>query len=479
MTNASHVPDMKPSPSAAATSEAAAEPRPLWRSESAHEIARRVGAGMAAPGAIPRLAIDAARREQWRGAFWYLDEAGAADTVAVLERRAESRGNLGPLAGVPVAVKDSIDVCGCPSTGGLRGRARVAAVDSEVVRRVRQAGGVPIGKTAMDPLGWSTRGRAPGYPECLSPVGRGLSPGGSSAGSAVAVATGLVPLALGTDLAGSVRIPASYCGVVGLKPPARGVPSRGCLGIARGFDVAGVLARSVDDCVLAFEAIARHAVPRPRRRLAVALLEDLMEESDAEVAGVCSDALARAGDSEVDVERMSLGWRPQGYGRVLAYELATTWGPRIGRFPQCFPDEVIESAERGRHVSEQRYQEALLDLRRAAQRLRRRLANYHAVAAPTVPTAVPGAGEDDLGASIRFTRIFSALGWCAISLPCGVDAAGRPVGLQIAGPADKLPGVVAVARAVERSCAYPGTTRWPFVRPKYYDSEKAHGGGAG
>jgi aspartyl-tRNA(Asn)/glutamyl-tRNA(Gln) amidotransferase subunit A len=288
-----------------------------------------------------------------------------------------------------------------------------------------------------------------------------------------------VPLALGTDLAGSVRIPASYCGVVGLKPAARAVPTRGCLGIARGFDVAGVIARSVDDCVLAFEAISRHAVPQPGRPLSVALLEDLLEESEPDVASVCSDALARLEGAEMEVGRTSLGWRPQGYGRVLAYELATTWGPRIGRSPQCFPDEVIESAERGRHVSEQRYQEALLDLRRAAQRLRRRLKGYDAVAAPTVPTAVPGAGQDDLGASIRFTRIFSALGWCAISLPCGADAAGRPVGLQIAGPADKLGGVVAVARAVERSVAYVADSRWPFVRPKYYDSEQASEGGEG
>lgn len=466
---------MRPSTGAPAGAETARGPAPLWRSESARLIAERVRAGLAEPGRIPRLALDAARREQWRGAFWHLDDAGASASVAQLDRAAAARGHLGPLAGVPVAVKDSLDVRDCPSTFGLLGRARVASLDSEVVRRVRQAGGVPVGKTAMDPLGWSTRGRAPGYPDCLSPIGHGLSPGGSSSGSAVAVAAGLVPLALGTDLAGSVRIPASYCGVVGLKPPSRALPSRGCLRIARGFDVAGVIARSVDDSVLAFEVTARRALGPPPRRLRLARLDDLMAESEPEVASVCGHALARLDAARLEVDAISLGWRPEGYGRVLAYELARAWGERIRRSPQCFPADVIESVERGRHVTEQRYQEALLGLRRAAQRLRRRLSGYDAVAAPTVPTAVPGAGEEDLAASIRFTRIFSALGWGAISLPCGFDGGGRPVGLQIAGPAAKLPGVVGVARALELACAAP---RGP-IRPRYCDTGPASGGGEG
>src|SRR5205085_11651682 len=123
--------------------------------------------------------------------------------------------------------------------------------DAAAVRLLETAGAVAIGKTAMDPLGWSTHGQAEGFPPCRNPIDPRLSPGGSSSGSAVAVAAGIVPLGLGTDTAGSLRIPAAFCGIVALKPASDQVPAEGCLPLAPSFDTIGVLGRSVRDCAAA------------------------------------------------------------------------------------------------------------------------------------------------------------------------------------------------------------------------------------
>ena len=196
------------------------------------------------------------------GAFWRLDREGATRQAERVQRAADD--GL-PLAGTPVAVKDLLDVKGLPTTAGVRGDHPAARADAEAVRRLRIAGAVPIGKTAMDPLGCTTGGQAPGFPPCVNPVDERLSPGGSSSGSAVAVAAGVVPLAIGTDTAGSIRVPAAYTGVVGFKPARTAVPRRGCVRVMPGFDAIGVLARSVSECVAGYGALAagkRAARPR-------------------------------------------------------------------------------------------------------------------------------------------------------------------------------------------------------------------------
>ena len=126
---------------------------------------------------------------------------------------------LGPLGGVPVAVKDNYEVAGVPSTLGLAAPlARAPSTDAEAVARLRGAGAIVIGTTAMDQLAWSMNGTAPDRPELENPAAPGRVTGGSSGGSAAAVAAGIVPVALGSDTAGSVRVPAAWCGVLGFKP---------------------------------------------------------------------------------------------------------------------------------------------------------------------------------------------------------------------------------------------------------------------
>jgi Asp-tRNA(Asn)/Glu-tRNA(Gln) amidotransferase A subunit family amidase len=397
-------------------------------------------------------ALAAAESRADLGAFWALDAERAPRAAAELDR---ARGRRGPLAGTPVAVKDLYDVAGLPTTAGLPGEAEPAASDAELVRRLRAAGAVPIGKTAMDPLGASTGGQAPGFPACLNPLDPALSPGGSSSGSAVAVAAGIVPLALGSDTAGSVRVPAAYCAVVGVKPARGWLPSGGAVRAMPGFDAPGLLATSVEDCVRALTALsARRPGPAPRGRLRVALLADLLEASEADVAGACERAGALlSGERGVELREARLEWRADGFGAALAYELAETWGERVDAEPSRFSELIRGTVEFGRGGGRARHDAAVASLSAARRSLARRFAGFHAVMCPTVPAPAPDRDAESVRVSTAFTRLFNALNWHAISLPAGRDGDGRPMAVQLAAPPPRLAHALALARRLEQALA--------------------------
>jgi aspartyl-tRNA(Asn)/glutamyl-tRNA(Gln) amidotransferase subunit A len=317
------------------------------------------------------------------------------------------------------------------------------------VQRLEAAGAIAIGKTAMDPLAWTTHGQAEGFPPCLNPVDPALSPGGSSSGSAVAVAAGIVPLALGSDTGGSIRIPASYCGVVGLKPAFGAVSLDGCLPLSSSCDTVGVLATSVRDCALAYDVL----VGRPQTSVGeaapdepVAVLSDLFEASEPAVADVCSRALEQSG---AHVEEVTLGWWAPQLGLLYAVEFEAAWGAEAEADPSRFTDEMLTTFERARAIPKQRYDEVRAEMAAARDELGRRLSGFSALISPTVPVPVPSMEEEDVATSTRFTRIFNALGWPALSVPCGRDQRGAPVGLHIAS-ARGIDDALRVASLVER-----------------------------
>jgi Asp-tRNA(Asn)/Glu-tRNA(Gln) amidotransferase A subunit family amidase len=361
----------------------------------------------------------------------------------------------GPLAGIPFVVKDNFDLAGLPTTGGLAGPHPPATSDAQAVISLRRAGAVPIAKTAMDPLAWTTGGQAPGFGPCLNPVGAGLSPGGSSSGSAVAVAAGIAPLGLGSDTAGSVRIPASYCGVVGLKLAPDATSLEGCLPLAPSFDSAGVLARTVAECRVAYQALttpaaaaagtgtattASTATTAPR----VALLSDLFEAAEPAVRDPLMRVVSRLEAAGTVIERLSLDYWAPGLGLALAVEFAHAWSARRQAEPDRLPPEIVGSIDRALTVAPARYRQHLADLRQARIALTARLGGYDGLLCPTVPTAVPTVVTETVQTSTRFTRIFNALGWPAISVPVATDAEGRPVGMQIANAGD-VPALLAIA----------------------------------
>jgi aspartyl-tRNA(Asn)/glutamyl-tRNA(Gln) amidotransferase subunit A len=393
------------------------------------------------------LALADERRDL--GAFWALDRDRALAAAEALDAGRE-RGAAGPLAGVPVAVKDLFDQAGLPTSAGLPGAWPAARRDAAAVRRLRGAGAVPLGKTAMDPLGCTTGGQAEGFAPCVNPLDPALSPGGSSAGSAVAVAAGIVPIALGSDTAGSIRVPAAYCGVVGLKPVRRAVSRRGAVAVMPGFDTPGVLADSVAGCVRGYAALRGQAPLRSvSGPLRVGLLGDLLDESEAPVAEACRAALARLHPGETDVAEVALDWRPRGLGAAFAYELAQSWGARADREPERFPRLVHETIEFGRRSGPEAHGRALSEFAAARSRLRRRLRGFDVLACPTVPVPAPRREAETVAVSTRFTRVFNALDWPAVSVPVDAVDGGAPVAIQLAGVPSRLDAVIEAARRLE------------------------------
>jgi Asp-tRNA(Asn)/Glu-tRNA(Gln) amidotransferase A subunit family amidase len=190
------------------------------------------------------------------GAVWELDADGAREGARSLADRATRGEDVGPLAGTVCGWKDCFDVAGLHATGGAPWLAAAGPVtrSAGVVKRMEAAGAVSLGKLAMTQLAWGMMGQTPGRPTCRNPHDPERVPGGSSSGSAVAVATAIVDHAPGTDAGGSVRYPAAACGVVGFKPTYGTVPLDGCMPYAPSFDTGGSIARSVA------EAALQHAV---------------------------------------------------------------------------------------------------------------------------------------------------------------------------------------------------------------------------
>jgi Asp-tRNA(Asn)/Glu-tRNA(Gln) amidotransferase A subunit family amidase len=370
------------------------------------------------------------------GAFWALvpDETLAA--ASELD---------GPLAGATVAVKDCFDVAGLPTTCGVAREWPAAQVDSEAVRRLRRAGAVPLGKAAMDQLAWSTFALAPGFPDCRNPLDPRLTPGGSSCGPAAAVAGGLARLGLGTDDAGSIRVPAACCGVVGLMPPPGWISLDGAASFAPSFDRGGLLARSLEDCVTATEAIAGLRVPAPREgSVRVALIEDLVELADPVVAAAVEEAaraLAATGAELVGV-RLELQ-PPPGMGKVLATELNGAWGDRVRAEPELYDDEVKASIAYAERLSDEDRASARRQLGEGRGRLERRLAGCSVALSPTLPwPAPPQDGHPSIAEMTSCTRPFNALGWAALSLP---SEPATPIGIQLAAPAAELGSLLRLA----------------------------------
>jgi aspartyl-tRNA(Asn)/glutamyl-tRNA(Gln) amidotransferase subunit A len=425
--------------------------------QDAVAVAGEVAAGERTAAEVVAAALTAARERAGLGAFWSLSTERALARAAELDARIAASTPRLPLAGVPLAVKDNFDMAGQPTTGGLRGERPPADADAAAVRLLERAGAVAIGKTAMDPLAFSTHGQADGFPPCVNPIDPRLSPGGSSAGSAVAVAAGIALLGLGTDTAGSLRIPAAFCGLVALKPSSGDVAADGCLPLARTFDTIGVLGTSVRACAQAHGVLARRPLPggalgaESTVPAPVGVLVDLFEAADPSVATACERVLQGLKTSGMPLEDLRLDWWAPGFGLLLAAEFAEAWATSAAQEPERFPRRILSAIERARAIDRDRHDEVRAELMAARSGLSLRLDRFAGLLSPTVPVPVPAVEQEEVETSTRFTRIFNALDWPALSVPCGVDDRGRPVAMQVASARD-LSLAVRVAASVER-CA--------------------------
>jgi aspartyl-tRNA(Asn)/glutamyl-tRNA(Gln) amidotransferase subunit A len=367
-------------------------------------------------------------------------ELNAVITVCADEALARARAGVsGRLAGVPLLVKDLIDTAGVRTTyASAIYRDHVPARSAPTVVALEAEGAIVVAKANADEFAWGTCGQNVHYGDTLNPVAPDRVAGGSSSGNAAALAAGMVPLALGTDTGGSVRMPAAACGVVGLKPAVGALSTEGVFPLAASFDTVGPMARTVGECALAHAVLTATEVPEPRLRgLRMGVLTahpDLgpaTTEAPRDERALAHAETLRALGADVDEVTLPV---PEGdtwavfYADAAAAHAATfpsrrdEYGPAIRAKLEHAATVTAAQADAGR---------------RALRAWRERAAREPAVDLVVSPTLgldeLPRAGVDELGVRLPFsayTRTFSYLGWPAIAIG-DLQLAGRDAAVVI------------------------------------------------
>jgi aspartyl-tRNA(Asn)/glutamyl-tRNA(Gln) amidotransferase subunit A len=412
-------------------------------------------------------AID--RHDPWTNAFIRVsaEEARAAAKAADEERA--SGVDRGPLHGIPISLKDLIDVAGEPTTAASWVlKDRVPSRDAPVVTRLREAGAVLIGKVNLHEFAFGTTSEDSAFGAVKHPRDAARSPGGSSGGSAVAVATGMGLASIGTDTGGSIRIPSAACGIVGLKPGFGEVPTQGVVPLSFSLDTVGPLTRTVQDAAWLWSALTAHSLDRlpvhEISKLRFGRLGGYFSLAAGEVRAAFEGALEDLRLRGAAVTEKLLTSAPivaQTYVNVVLPEAAAWHAPYLETRSADYTAGVRARIESGRGVAAVDYlraRAARTTLRAAVDAL---LADCDALVLPTLPIVAPliGATEVTLdndggerlpirAVMLRDTQLFNLTGHPAISLP--LRTAGLPVGLQLVGPRDGTARLLEVAAAVER-----------------------------
>jgi aspartyl-tRNA(Asn)/glutamyl-tRNA(Gln) amidotransferase subunit A len=451
----------------------------------AADIAERVREGASTAVETTAAVLARIRKQQPRLNCFItvLTDQALAQAQAVDGDRAAGRAQ-GALAGVPIAIKDIVDVAGTVTTAGAHRRLHhLAAADAAVTARLRAAGAVIIGKTGLHEFAYGVTNQNPHFGPVRNAWDPARIPGGSSGGSAVAVSAGLCAAAVGTDTGGSIRIPAALCGVVGLKPTYGRVPVDGIVPLSWSLDHAGPLTRTVRDAALLFQVMAGPAGSGPRpitrgegdlRGVRVGVPRVFFwERLESEVAQMAEAALGVLRDLGADVADCELPYAASAgpaAAVVMSAEATAFHEPRLRASPEVYGDDVRTRLERGMFLSAADF---VLGLR-ARRFLRREFARAFEAAdvlvTPTTQAAAArieedphAAPESSLAMSVqltRFTNPFNVTGFPALSVPCGFTRDGLPVGLQFVGPPGGEAEVLRAGEAYERAAGW-GTRRPP------------------
>jgi aspartyl-tRNA(Asn)/glutamyl-tRNA(Gln) amidotransferase subunit A len=376
----------------------------------------------------------------------------------------------GALAGIPIALKDLFHVRGLPTTGGSKAFAGfVPDFDSAVTRKLNAAGAVLMGKTGLHECAYGITSNNPHFGAIHNPWDLARIPGGSSGGSGAAVAAGMVFAAMGTDTGGSIRIPASYCGTVGLKPTFGLVSKTGVMPLGFSLDHMGPLTRTVRDAALLLDAITGHGtyLPAPDaslKGLRIGWPESFFfERVQPDVAAAVNRAarLAEEAGAQVIKVRVPDIQAINTVGRVILLCEASSV---LGRKPlEAFGPDVRLLVEQGLLIPATDY----IDAQRVRRMMRQAFAaiweQVDCLITPATPISAPPIGatevtiagetEDVRMASTRFARAVNVLGDPAISIPCGLDEQGLPIGLQIVSKAFSEAELLRIAAGFEEVLA--------------------------
>jgi aspartyl-tRNA(Asn)/glutamyl-tRNA(Gln) amidotransferase subunit A len=458
------------------------------------------------------------QREPTVRAFLHVDEAGALEQARAIDARRRKGDVVGALAGLPVAVKDVLCVRGQPTTCGSKMLAAFRPpYDATVITKLRAAGAVLLGKTNMDEFAMGSSTENSAFQVTRNPWDLERTPGGSSGGSAAAVAAGEAPLALGTDTGGSIRQPAALCGIAGLKPSYGRVSRYGLVAFASSLDQVGPFAHDVTGLALLLEVIAGHdpmdstSVDRPVPEYRRALDEPLKPLTigvpreyftgglDAEVGEAVRAALAEYERLGATVKEVSLPASPYAvatyylvataeassnlarydgvqYGhraKDVNAEIAEKYGRLVAMYCRTrgegFCREVKRRIMLGTYALSEGYMDAYylkaLKVRRLIKDdFDRAFAGCDVLAGPTSPTPAFKLGEkaDDplaMYLSDIYTISANLAGICGVSVPCGFTKGGLPIGLQLQAAPFEEEKLLRAARMYERA------TDWHTRRP--------------
>lgn len=420
--------------------------------------------------ALVESALEASVKAAPINAFASIQAESALMQADEADRLLDSGEASHPLCGVPMAIKDNMDQAGVVCAAGSRAyRRRVSDQDAEAVKRLRKAGVVILGRTNMHELADGVTSQSPLHGQVMNPWKAGYHPGGSSGGSAAAVAAGIVPAALGTDTGGSIRIPASLCGVTGLKPSSGLVPTGGVMPLSTTLDHVGPLALRVRDVAMVMSALVEQdqadrflsACDTLPGRMRIGVLQGFRIEPDLEVARLFEEALfvLEFMSAELEPVRIDrLARATELLSAIYTPEAFAFHEERLKEAPSDFGEPVRRDLSRASRMDPRNrldaIEEANLLKKEIEDASRRRKVDLFAC--PTTPHPAGEPGQLRPHTFLHFTSPFNLTGQPAVSLPMGlVD--GLPVGLQLVGLHGRDASMLTAAAAFERKLGFDPT----------------------
>jgi aspartyl-tRNA(Asn)/glutamyl-tRNA(Gln) amidotransferase subunit A len=385
-------------------------------------------------------------------AYLFVDEDGAREAARAAEAAAR-QGDDRPLLGIPICVKDVIDVAGMPTTAGAAHWRREPAVDAVAVGRVREAGAVIVGKGNTNEFAYGIDGRNPHWGDVRNPFDPERLSGGSTAGPAVAVATGMALAGLGTDTTGSLRVPAGLCGLVGLRPSLGAVPVDGVVPLAWSYDVVGPIARTVDDVAVLWDVLAGAGAERRDARLPRVGVLDALLAGCAPAVGDGVREAAVALDAE-QVELDQLAHAEAIHTIVQMAEASAIHAPWFAEQRERYSAPVRERVELGRAIPSLDYLRAQQARRLLVDEFERTMEDegLAALLAPTTLDVAPPLDGDQAGQRRTLLSAVLPLSQTAgpvVSVPAGTGDGALPFGVQLAGRRGDEAGLLQLAATLQ------------------------------
>jgi len=378
-----------------------------------------------------------------------------------------SAGNWrGPLHGIPIALKDLLDTAGIRTTAASNQfRERVPAEDAELVKQLKAAGAVILGKLNLHEFAFGMSGIVSAFGPTINPWNTERITGGSSSGSAAAVATGMCVASIGTDTAGSIRCPSALCGIVGHRPSAGTLSAEGMVPLSRSFDTAGPMTRTVRDAATLLQTLAVSPM-MPSLDASVSGLKigiprkGFFDDLEPEVALCVDDALAVLKKLVAEVRDVQL---EVARGRIVFNaEIYEYHEEMVTKTPELYDPHTLPRVQKCGGISATDYIRARRELEIQRRNAESMFEQVDVVVTPTVPVVAPltsklqplgepGLRDFETKYLLRNTQPFSILYWPSVSVPCGFTREGLPVGMQISGKPGSDTTVLRLAHAYERA----------------------------